>query len=623
MAGTPSRPGGWASLRLEAGRLGKLPLDKLVAHLRYEEGRLSLDGLEAKLQGGRGGASLAGQAEWFPAGAVVGQFRHLDLRWDDATLSASSPLEFRSERGAVDIGEWVFDSSSGPMRLGGVRSADGTIDLSVDAPRVDLEPTLRLLGMEDPPTGEVGISGRLTAGAGPLSLEADARFRGIAWQGISATSGELNIAVDGERINIHTARLRGVAGGEIWARGEIPLGNPSEPIRLLLDARDLDLTRLLDPIESIRLPKGTLRAQLLATGTWDDPYLHGYIRVDDGAARFPRPVPALEGFSGTIRFGGRRHQLEAVALLGNEKAKLSGEVVTKGLEPESIDFTIQGKNLLIAHSRDLRARSDVDLRLHGIPGELVLSGDVHLRRARYYRDLEQGGEGPGAGPGDEGALAGVAPILLDVRIDSEDDVWIDNRESLSQFRLEIQLEGTTRNPGVRGVVSCLGGKYRYYGRTFRINSALVDFDEEDLVNPRVDIAATSRVAGVDIFLVVRGRLKSPQIDLASDPPYPDADILSLLSLGYTREGAVGAGGVSLAFTQAAHWLVGFIGEIFRTRDREVTFVDRITVEGSLGEGIESSQLKVIYEVTDQVAVQSERDEYGYFNFDVFFLRLRF
>ena len=225
---------------------------------------------------------------------------------------------------------------------------------------------------------------------------------------------------------------------------------------------------------------------MIATGSLSDPYLHGFVRLEEGGARFPRPAPPLEALRARIELGGRRHQLELGALLGREEATLAGEVGMRGLRPDSIALSLGGRNLLLASGRDLRARSDVDLRLPGKPGALRLSGDLHLRRVRFYRDFESGGAEGGGAPG-KGVVAGLGPIELDVRIESEDEVWIDNRETLSRYRIEGELAGTLDRPRLRGTVQCIRGVYRHYGRTFRIESALLDFDGEDLGNPRVDI----------------------------------------------------------------------------------------------------------------------------------------
>jgi hypothetical protein len=157
----------------------------------------------------------------------------------------------------------------------------------------------------------------------------------------------------------------------------------------------------------------------------------------------------------------------------------------------------------------------------------------------------------------------------------------------------------------------------------------VSFLDGSIRRPWLDIAAVSRQSGIEIFVTVRGEARDPEIQLSSSPALPQADIVSLLTIGTTRAGAQEAGAGSLAYSAAGRYLLSQALERFRGRNRDIGILDRITIEADANRpGTTSSataaaeasgpRFTVIYDVTDSWALQTERDRYGFYNFDVFY-----
>jgi autotransporter translocation and assembly factor TamB len=220
-------------------------------------------------------------------------------------------------------------------------------------------------------------------------------------------------------------------------------------------------------------------------------------------------------------------------------------------------------------------------------------------------------------------------MTLDLDVTSEPRVWIDNREALVRTTVALHMKGTAVDPRLLGVISAEEGRVTIFDRTFRTDHATVSFVDGRVEEPWIDLAATSRQAGVAIYVTVQGAGETPTIKLTSSPPLPESDIISLLTIGTTREGAQQTDAGTLAASAAGRYAFAQLAEKFRGRNRDIGFLDRITVEADAGRpGTTSSaqsaaeasgpRFTVIYDITDHWATQAERDRWGFYNFDVFY-----
>ncbi len=82
-----------------------------------------------------------------------------------------------------------------------------------------------------------------------------------------------------------------------------------------------------------------------------------------------------------------------------------------------------------------------------------------------------------------------------------------------------------------GNVNTVRGFYDYQGRRFTVlRDGKVQFQGDPItaLNPALDVAAERMIQAVTVHVNVRGRLRMPQIDLTSQPPQDQADILALI-----------------------------------------------------------------------------------------------
>jgi translocation and assembly module TamB len=98
----------------------------------------------------------------------------------------------------------------------------------------------------------------------------------------------------------------------------------------------------------------------------------------------------------------------------------------------------------------------------------------------------------------------------------------------------LQLKGPPGNSILLGKLEVeKGAKLYFKDKIFELQTGLVNFANQNEVNPDLYITAASRVNDYDINLLLQGPAKTSAIKMTSVPPLAENEIISLLALGVT------------------------------------------------------------------------------------------
>jgi len=95
-----------------------------------------------------------------------------------------------------------------------------------------------------------------------------------------------------------------------------------------------------------------------------------------------------------------------------------------------------------------------------------------------------------------------------------------------------------------------GSRAKFRGNEFELSHAIVDFTDRTKVEMALDVHGESRVADYQVFMHLFGSMESPQVTLTSAPPLSQPDIITLLSMGFTRRDAPTTSGTQALGTAA-------------------------------------------------------------------------
>ena len=194
-------------------------------------------------------------------------------------------------------------------------------------------------------------------------------------------------------------------------------------------------------------------------------------------------------------------------------------------------------------------------------------------------------------------------IYCDVGIVVPESIVIKNNVADLAVKADLQIKGYLARLNAYGTIAAIDeGTVKYLGKIFTIVNAVIQFDDPYKIDPVIDLAATSTIAAADgnyeIYLMLDGTITTWQLQLSSNPPLPEQEIVSLILIGQRRPGAVGSmtKGLDLKGKVRDYALDMMRHNIERTTE-EVLGLDKFTLTGDLSDpakmriGIEKSIAK--------------------------------
>lgn len=325
------------------------------------------------------------------------------------------------------------------------------------------------------------------------------------------------------------------------AKGKVEItGSDIRPESLNLQVNadsDLKLAQLFIPLfEEI---SGAIQIRSSISGRWDKPQLIGSLRVENGYFRiknFPHPFEKMKvdtTFSQSrILFNEIKGQLGGGELSGEG----SLQIQSKDDLPMLFRFKARGISLNLPDK--VRTRGDADLTFSGNKLPFTLAGtyriastniEMNFSGGKFANDLKQNFYLP-----QTVKEKTTDPLNLDLQLVFEKPIQIKNSLLEAQATGQLGIKGSPSLPVLSGSLSGLKGSRLFFkDKPFDIQSATIQFDNPNEIDPALFISAQTRIDEYDISLLVQGTAQEPFVRLSSQPPLPENDIISLLALGVT------------------------------------------------------------------------------------------
>jgi autotransporter translocation and assembly factor TamB len=123
---------------------------------------------------------------------------------------------------------------------------------------------------------------------------------------------------------------------------------------------------------------------------------------------------------------------------------------------------------------------------------------------------------------------------LDLAVKSADDVLLDAVDGRLLVGVDLKLAGSVGAPVLGGrLTAAPGGQVFMSGRTYDIDSAVLDFSRGAGFEPYVQALARTRVSDYSVLADVTGPATRTTTRFASTPPLGQEDIVALLTAGRT------------------------------------------------------------------------------------------
>jgi translocation and assembly module TamB len=412
-----------------------------------------------------------------------------------------------------------------------------------------------------------GDLGSAAASFVPTSLSIDDEGKKL----VLKPSG-LPIVLGGNKVVIPAFELdlsasSGVSGA-VTVQGEVrdPFADPTLDVRA--DLAPVDLSVLAGVVPKLDKAVGTLSGALRVTGRALDPQVagDGKVRATEIFVRgLPSPVNDVEvdvhADASEVRI------THGQAKFAGGTLALGGRVPIRNLGLGNVELTLGARNVHFTPAEGISAGLDADLTLNiddngGDKRKLPhLTGEIAIASLDYTRPINLAGDLGSLGSAKRTDIETYDPtqdsVTLDLRVRARSPLRIKNNLVQAQIQVDnaLVVSGTNQRFGLRGDMhAVMGGHLQLpFGTSvFDIQQGIIRFDDPTRIAAHVDLLATteyrrtssqsssgsssSSTSGTTwrITLHASGDTDNLKIDLTSEPPLSQEDIVLLLTIGITR-----------------------------------------------------------------------------------------
>jgi autotransporter translocation and assembly factor TamB len=318
---------------------------------------------------------------------------------------------------------------------------------------------------------------------------------------------------------------------------------------------DLNMRALSNPQRNFFLA-GAAHVGVHVGGTFETPQVTGTASVAGASLALlvsDQRLTATE-VNGTVRFNANQASIESLTgRLGGGRFSASGGAAIRGFMPTQFLVTAHGTNVNVPFPEDFSTTADADLEIRGsLERQLaVISGNVNVRRSEYTRNIDladiinRRAEAPiTEGGGGTTGLPGMT-TTLDLTIQGQDALVVRNNLADMVGSVNLRVTGPTDDPVISGRVAATRGTLSFRNDRYEIQRAIIDLPPRADADPIVNLQAQADIKGYRVTVSMSGPLSGGLTTSAtSDPPLPQADVISLITTGQLSSGPEGASTVA-------------------------------------------------------------------------------
>lgn len=431
-------------------------------------------------------------------------------------------------------------------------------------------------------------------------------------------------------------------GQRIDVQGHVPLDIAEGEIDLACKTARIDLAALAALVPGAPEVQGFLFLDVAAHGKIQNPDFLGQIRLEE--VKYAMPDITIDSVYSLLMFQKNlitikyfRGRINKGHLGINGFARMGATVIDTMFLDISLDkIAVKSKDFGLV---------DIDSKIQATAKKdsVKIGGEVTINKAVYnvpfnlqtIVELLTKANRP---PQEQSEIA--KRIYCDVGISAPHGVQIANNVADVLVDVDVQIRGYLSRLNVYGTIQTpKKGTIKYLGKEFDITNAVIQFDDPYRINPVLNLESSSFISSIDgdyeISLSVTGTVEKWHLELSSNPPVPEQDIISLLLIGRRRPGTYllsEARSINLKGT-AKDYAEGLIrGTVERTAEKTLGF-EKVEITGDIldpmqldigiekkisrrftliyGTGIESWEFRRVglnYDITDNVSIYTLHDQ---------------
>jgi translocation and assembly module TamB len=290
---------------------------------------------------------------------------------------------------------------------------------------------------------------------------------------------------------------------------------------------------------------GRTRASLNVTGSMAEPVFNGEVRLSDGLYENLGTGTVLKQVDAEITARDQRLEITRFQATDGERGQISLggwlELDAANRFPMEIEAILREATL--ARRSDLDAAADGKVKVSRSAGAMRVEGDLTVAPAEYriperlpagaveLEVTEIDKSGRKIVPEEPVPPSEVLPLGLTLTLIFPNRTFVRGRGLDSEWRGRLNIAGTAAQPALTGQLSVVRGRFDFLDRRFDFNQGTITFLGTSPPDPHLDFRAQARARDITALLRVIGAASSPEIQLGSDPPLPQEEVLARLLFG--------------------------------------------------------------------------------------------
>ncbi|MBE0427021.1 MAG: translocation/assembly module TamB domain-containing protein [Nitrospirae bacterium] len=283
---------------------------------------------------------------------------------------------------------------------------------------------------------------------------------------------------------------------------------------------------------------GRIELDVKINGIWKQPRYGGEVKLSDAGAYLPTAGITIKDVVAKARISGNEIIIDNFyAKSGKGNITGSAEIGIEKFSIKKYKGSIRGENFQALYLPELQAAISPDLTFEGKDRFFSVKGEIKVPELFVYEsEKEVVKPSKDVVIIDEPEKTGRRmpfTAAIDVRVVLGSRVFIKMEGLDAQLKgsVDINAENLDDIKG-NGMVQVVKGRYKKYGIDLNIERGRAVFAGGPIDKPALDILAIRQVDDVKAGIFVIGTPQSPIVNLYSEPPMSDTDILSYIVLGH-------------------------------------------------------------------------------------------
>ena len=399
---------------------------------------------------------------------------------------------------------------------------------------LDINPIMQMMNVQGVQghsiiDGTFNVSGPLKT---PKLLEGDARISqfSVGVQNLTlASQAPLHASLRAGIVTLDPLRIEG-QDTTLTAQGTADILGEGD---LDMQAQGSVNVKLAQMFNAEILSTGKIDFNMNAGGSIKEPDLTGQVKLTNVGFSYQEFPSGISQLNGTLTFNQNRLDFKDVTgISGGGQVKLAGYVtVLQGLYG---DLKLTATNVRFRYL-GISTTADANIRMQGTQDNFLVGGNVLVTRFVISPNVDfaaLAGSGAVAPPPNPSAFGNK--IRLDVHITSSPQLDFQNSYAQLAGAVDLRIRGTAEQPSVLGNVTITEGTATFANTTYQLEHGDIYFTNPVRIEPSIDIDAVTRVEQYDVTIGLHGTAANLQPTFRSEPPLPEADVVSLLASGRTQ-----------------------------------------------------------------------------------------